>query len=141
MTKVYSRSGQLRRCLCYASSRKRRRVCPLSVVTVSYTVYYVRPCLKSMSQTLQVHIIYNTYKTSVGPGFQQKIMPSFEQLEVCWQFIHLNRKQERNGRLDLSSHCLPVGQSQSHIETDGQSVCLSWCRAPCGAHDQIFILP
>jgi hypothetical protein len=30
-------------------------------------------------------------------------------------------------------------QSQSHISTDSQSVCLSWCRAPSGAHDQIFI--
>jgi hypothetical protein len=26
-----------------------------------------------------------------------------------------------------------------HIATDGQSVCLSWCRAPSGAHDQIFV--
>jgi hypothetical protein len=30
-------------------------------------------------------------------------------------------------------------QSQSHIATDGQSVNNSWCRAPSGAHDQIFI--
>jgi hypothetical protein len=30
-------------------------------------------------------------------------------------------------------------RSLSHIATDGQSVCLSWCRAPCGAHDQILI--
>jgi hypothetical protein len=30
-------------------------------------------------------------------------------------------------------------QSQSHVTTDGQSVCLSWCRAPSGAHDQIFV--
>jgi hypothetical protein len=30
-------------------------------------------------------------------------------------------------------------QSQSHISTDGQSVSLSWCRAPAGAHDQIFV--
>jgi hypothetical protein len=29
--------------------------------------------------------------------------------------------------------------SQSHIATDGQSVCLSWCRAPSGAQDQILI--
>jgi hypothetical protein len=29
---------------------------------------------------------------------------------------------------------------QSHIATDGQSVCLSWCRAPAGAHDQMFLL-
>jgi hypothetical protein len=31
-------------------------------------------------------------------------------------------------------------QSQSDIAADGQSVCLSWCRAPTGAHDQIFFL-
>jgi hypothetical protein len=30
-------------------------------------------------------------------------------------------------------------KSQSHIATDGQSISKSWCRAPCGAHDQIFI--
>jgi hypothetical protein len=30
-------------------------------------------------------------------------------------------------------------QSQSHIATVGQSISKSWCRAPSGAHDQIFI--
>jgi hypothetical protein len=30
-------------------------------------------------------------------------------------------------------------QSQSHIANDGQSVSKSWCRAPSGAYDQIFI--
>jgi hypothetical protein len=30
-------------------------------------------------------------------------------------------------------------QSQSHIATAGPSVSKSWCRAPCGAHDQIYI--
>jgi hypothetical protein len=34
---------------------------------------------------------------------------------------------------------LKSSQSQSHIATDGQSVCLSWCRAPAGAHDQMFL--
>jgi hypothetical protein len=29
--------------------------------------------------------------------------------------------------------------SLSHIATDGQSVCLSWCRAPSGAHDQVLV--
>jgi hypothetical protein len=29
--------------------------------------------------------------------------------------------------------------SLSHIATDGLSVCLSWYRAPSGAHDQIFV--
>jgi hypothetical protein len=28
-----------------------------------------------------------------------------------------------------------------YVTTDGQSVCLSWCRAPSGTHDNILILP
>jgi hypothetical protein len=36
-------------------------------------------------------------------------------------------------------HGSSLGQSQSHIATDGQSFSKSWCRAPSGAHDQIFI--
>jgi hypothetical protein len=39
----------------------------------------------------------------------------------------------------LSSVEVCLNQSQSHIATDGQSVSKSWCRAPCGAHDHIFI--
>jgi hypothetical protein len=31
-------------------------------------------------------------------------------------------------------------KSQSHIATDGQSVSLSWCRPPAGAHNQMFLL-
>jgi hypothetical protein len=27
----------------------------------------------------------------------------------------------------------------SHIATDSKSVCLSWCQAPVGAHDQMFL--
>jgi hypothetical protein len=34
---------------------------------------------------------------------------------------------------------LGQSQSQSHITTDSQSVSKSCCRAPSGAHDQIFI--
>jgi hypothetical protein len=34
----------------------------------------------------------------------------------------------------------PQSQSQSHFATDSQLVCLSLCRAPSGAHDQISIL-
>jgi hypothetical protein len=35
--------------------------------------------------------------------------------------------------------CLSLSLSLSHIATDGLSVCLSWCRAPSGAHDQIVV--
>jgi hypothetical protein len=31
-------------------------------------------------------------------------------------------------------------QSQSYIATDERSISKSWCRAPSGAHDQIFII-
>jgi hypothetical protein len=43
----------------------------------------------------------------------------------------------------LHSPCFTLNcsilQSQSHIVTDSQSVSKSWCLAPSGAHDQIFI--
>jgi hypothetical protein len=32
-----------------------------------------------------------------------------------------------------------MSQSQSHFATDGRSVSISWCRAPLGAHDQMFV--
>jgi hypothetical protein len=38
-------------------------------------------------------------------------------------------------RISLSS----FSRSRSHIATDGQSVSMSWCRAPSGDRDQIFI--
>jgi hypothetical protein len=40
---------------------------------------------------------------------------------------------------NTDTHTLSEYFSQSHIATDGQSVCLSWCQAPSGAHDQILI--
>jgi hypothetical protein len=30
-------------------------------------------------------------------------------------------------------------ESQSHVTTDGQPVSQSWCRAPSGTHDQMFV--
>jgi hypothetical protein len=36
-------------------------------------------------------------------------------------------------------HLQTSSQSQSPITTDGQSVSQSWCRAPSGAHDQMFV--
>jgi hypothetical protein len=38
------------------------------------------------------------------------------------------------------SRLFTLCQSQSHIATDGQSISKSWCRAPSGAHDQVFLL-
>jgi hypothetical protein len=44
--------------------------------------------------------------------------------------------------LRLPCECLQLNskvKGQSHIATDGRSISKSWCRAPCGAHDQICI--
>jgi hypothetical protein len=45
-----------------------------------------------------------------------------------------------DSRLPQHGESQSQSQSQSHIVTDGQSVCLSWCRASAGAHDQLFLL-
>jgi hypothetical protein len=39
----------------------------------------------------------------------------------------------------LSNEEHSESQIQGHISTDGLSVCLSWCRAPSGAHDHILV--
>jgi hypothetical protein len=44
-----------------------------------------------------------------------------------------------NSKPYLDFLCLLLRQSQSHFTTDGQSVCLSWCRAPYGTHGQILV--
>jgi hypothetical protein len=44
-----------------------------------------------------------------------------------------------DNRLYVTFSLIKSKSSQSNIATDGQSVSKSWCRAPSGAHDQIFI--
>jgi hypothetical protein len=42
---------------------------------------------------------------------------------------------------ELTDNCSrSQSQSQSYIATDSRSISKSWCRAPSGAHDQIFII-
>jgi hypothetical protein len=49
----------------------------------------------------------------------------------------LNQKVHRNSIIRFKT---TAGvQSQSHIATEGQSVCLFWCQAPSGAHDEILV--
>jgi hypothetical protein len=50
--------------------------------------------------------------------------------------VSVLRWAEKTPTQSLDNPC----QSQSHIATDGQSVCPSWRRAPAAAHDQIFLL-
>jgi hypothetical protein len=42
-------------------------------------------------------------------------------------------------KIGLGVQKLIGSQSQSHIATDSQSISKSWCRAPSGAHEKIFI--
>jgi hypothetical protein len=58
-------------------------------------------------------------------------------LVTCWLFAALRVCSW----LDyyLSSTDWGSSQSQSRLATGGESVSKSWCRAPSGAHDQIFI--
>jgi hypothetical protein len=39
----------------------------------------------------------------------------------------------------MSAQSQSQSQSQSHFATDGRSVSMSGCRAPSGAHDQMFV--
>jgi hypothetical protein len=72
---------------------------------------------------------------------------SDERMGVFFIFCWSSPAQSLSGPIPLVVatifHCLKFYQSQSHIATDGQSVSQSvsksWCRAPSGAHDQIFI--
>jgi hypothetical protein len=55
---------------------------------------------------------------------------------LLWQPPVQNSCQFPPANCQLST---PESESESHIATDGQSISKSWCRAPSGARDQIFI--
>jgi hypothetical protein len=59
-------------------------------------------------------------------GFERK-NPVFERAKTVYA-------------LDRAAIVIGHNQSQSHTATDGRSISKSWCRAPSGAHDQIFII-
>jgi hypothetical protein len=73
----------------------------------------VKPRLGCMTR---YHLLFDSYCLVLGRA------PSLTIARVC--------------RLSLTQ---PESESKSHIATDGQSVCLSWCWAPSGAHDQILV--
>jgi hypothetical protein len=58
---------------------------------------------------------------------------------ILWQCVHLKFWHNLSVGDMAQRPSQSQRQSQSHITTDGQSVCLSWCRAPSRDHDQIFV--
>jgi hypothetical protein len=69
--------------------------------------------------------------------FLSKITPRYFTLFTNGTFRPFNVRRY-SGALS-QSQSQSQSQNQSHIATDGQSFSKSWCRAPSGAHDQIFI--
>jgi hypothetical protein len=49
----------------------------------------------------------------------------------------VNNNNNNNNNYNNNNDSL--SQNQRHIANDCQSVSQSWCQAPFGAHDQIFI--
>jgi hypothetical protein len=58
-------------------------------------------------------------------------MPTGLYTGCWWYYSHLATSQSRHA-------C--ISQNQSYIATDCRSISKSWCRAPYGVHDQIFII-
>jgi hypothetical protein len=87
----------------------------------------------SLNHTLRIPLHYSTHKV-----FISHVKPS--QADVLYSSVLLELSACLLVRVLLPLLLQLVTQSQSHFTTDSQSVCLSWCRAPSGAHDQIFIL-
>jgi hypothetical protein len=83
----------------------------------------------------QILILCDSYCfVDIGPPLWREVG------SVIW-FSHLNCFSSVNLLLAPSSIPGPLLSEwvSEWITTDGQSVCLFWCRAPSGAHDQILI--
>jgi hypothetical protein len=106
--------SRLRSCFCGAPSLTRGRV--------SF-VYAAGPRQRSLSR-VRVPWISRPYFT------------------LCFEtslFVASYDSQGHGGGIRPRLHTGPdVCLSLSHTATNGQSVCLSWCRAPSGDHDQIL---
>jgi hypothetical protein len=82
-----------------------------------------------------------TYTT--GFGFDERIYWTFIQLATTFRTSLFSTRHAR--LLTKLYYATPPGVKVkvkvkvSHIATDGQSISKYWCRAPSGAHDQIFI--
>jgi hypothetical protein len=112
---IYITIRQLCVCRCGALSLTRGRVCPLQYLLDSPAQSFQGPS----SVELAAIFYFIRFETSL--------------------FVASYDSQGYGGGIRPRLHTVKSSQSQSHIATDGQSISKSWCRAPSGAHDQIFI--
>jgi hypothetical protein len=85
-------------------------------------------------------VVHNCYWLSSAQSFSGPSALGLATIFYCLKFetslfVISYDSQGYGGGIRRRFICL----SQSHIATDGQSVCKSWYRAPSGALDQIFI--
>jgi hypothetical protein len=102
------------------------------LTTINYNTVTHLQSLHSNLFTLSAAVF--TYSVSLNHTLQ--IKPSSHTLHLHTAKLFYSASPRKTAR-ELTANYL--GQSQSHIATDGQSVSRPWCRAPSGAHDQIFI--
>jgi hypothetical protein len=73
----------------------------------------------------------------MGSGFDDWVYRHFFTITLNYNSSHIEIVCLTNFWLIWIPQSL--NSSQIHIATDGQLANKSWCRAPSGAHDQIFI--
>jgi hypothetical protein len=111
----------------------------------------IRSWLLSLIPLLHVYTVYVHYTAAFTALLHIKSsLTDFSTINYCLKLSHtlhllspietslvgLLLKNCSRGLLVTNWLCC---RSRSHIATDGQSVSKSWCRAPSGAHDQVYI--
>jgi hypothetical protein len=93
--------------------------------------------MEVISSSKTSRFLWRTKKTS---DTMQMLL--FEAIYGVTSCIYVSQQHMGFQSVDVtawSNICQSQSQSQSHIVTDSQSASQSWCRAPSGAHAQIFI--
>jgi hypothetical protein len=104
--------------------------------------YWLSSTLTSGDTWVYCHVTGFWVTNKAGLGFDVRIYTTGYKIHKSLTHCHLLPTGHSTGTVLTSKWTVSPSPSPSpspsHIVTDGQSVCLSWCRAPAGAHDQIF---
>jgi hypothetical protein len=103
----------------------------ISLIELSLSYCTDRNCLLEMKRH---ELTISCTWESLSRNSHRNISLFLCQMLSNYQWIHRSRCNLKEAEI-FSTY----SQSQSHTVTDRQSVSKSWCRAPSGAHDQIFI--